>query len=650
MSDAQDPHTTGRDGSGPCDVFLSYSREDQKRAMPIIAAIEAAGFTLWWDGKLAGGERFLPATESALENARAVVVLWSARSVNSHWVRDEATRGRDRNCIIPVSIDGTEAPLGFRQFQTINFSQWKGRTDAPEFLRLTAALARLCDRASDPAVPATTRTAMPNRRALLIGGAAVAVIGAGGVGAWMGGLFGSGSTTNSVAVLPFENMSGDGRDYFAQGLSAELRAALARNMALKVAAQTSSEAAGEMESDAKSIARRLDVAFLLDGNVRIAGDSVRIAAELIDGASGLVQWTKSFDRPMADVLAVQAEIASAVMAALTSVIGDSGSGEAPLGGTTNIAAYDAYLRGRDLYNNATDEAGERAALSQFETAIALDPRFAGAHAARARSLTVIANQYGSLEETRRYYDAALIAAERAVELAPDYPDAQSTLGAVLFQARLEVARARAPYDKSYRLGPGDATVIGRFALYCANTGRDAEALSAATRAMELDPLNPLTRFALGYVHYAARRYPQAIAEIEAGLAQNPELGSSNATMASALFLLGDLDRARAAFMAESNPLYRETGLAIVEHRAGRMDAAATARRNVETGLGIGQLTLYQQAQIAAQWGEIEAAARLLGEARAAVDSGLIYLKVDPMLDPVRQHPDVIRLHSALGFS
>lgn len=631
-------------------VFLSYSRDDQKRALPIIAAIEAAGFTVWWDGKLAGGERYLPATESALENARAVVVLWSARSVSSHWVRDEATRGRDRNCIVPISIDGTEAPLGFRQFQTIDFSSWKGRSDAPELRRLIEAIARRCDREAEPVLP-PRRSALPSRRALVIGATAIGIVGAGGLGAWMAGLFGSGTTTNSVAVLPFENLSEDrGRDYLAQGISAELRSALARNRALKVAAQASSEAAGDMAGDAQSIARRLGVAFMLDGNVRVAGETVRIAAELIEGSSGIVAWSKSFERPMAEVLAIQAEIASAVMGALTSVIGESGAGEAPIGGTANVAAYDAYLRGRDLYNNATDEAGERAALSQFEAAIALDPRFAGAHAARARSLTVIANQYGSLEETRRYYDAALVAAERAVELAPDYADAQSTLGAVLFQARLEVARAREPYDLSYRLGSGDAAVIGRFALYCANTGRDAEALAAATRATELDPLNPLTRLALGHVHYAARRYRQTIAEIEAGLAQNPELGSSNATMASALFLLGDLDRARAAFAAESNPLYRETGLAIVEQRAGRMEAAAAARRNVETGLGIGQLTLYQQAQIAAQWGEGDAAARLLREARTAVDSGLIYLKVDPMLDPVRQHPDVIRLRSALGFS
>lgn len=635
---------------GPhCAVFVSYTRDDQKRALPIVNALKAAGFTVWWDSMIGGGERFLPATEAALENARAVIVLWSARSVNSHWVRDEATRGRDRNCMVPLSLDGTEPPLGFRQFQTIDFSSWRGRSTAPECARLIDAVARLCEKA--PASPASTATApLISRRAIMVGGATT-LVAASAFGLWQSGLIGQvGPTTNSVAVLPFENLGGDDRNYFAEGLSAELRAELSRNAALKVAAQASSAAARKSDTDARRMASRLGVAFLLDGNVRISETMVRIAAELIDGSTGLVTWTKSFERPMGDVLEVQSEIAAAVTAALTSVIvSDTAASAVTVGGTANVAAYDAYLRGRDLYANAVDEAGERAALDRFDAAITLDPGFAAAHAARARSLTVIANQYGSQEEAKAYSDMAVRSAERAVAIAPDFADAQSTLGAVLFQGRLEVARARIPYDRSYALGGGDASVIGRFALYCANTGRTAEALAGATRAVELDPLNPLTQLALGFVHYAARRYRQAIVPIEAALAQNPELGSSNASLASARYMLGDMAGARDAFARESNPLYRETGLAIVERRLGGTAAAQQARARVIDGLGIGQLTLYQQAQIAAQWDEADEAMRLLLLAHRAVDSGLIFLRIDPLLDPLRQRPDFIRLLSALGF-
>ena len=113
------------DSPAPTSVFFSYSREDQARALPIIRLIEAAGFSTWWDGLLEGGERFSRATEEALNRAKAVVVLWSKASVHSHWVSDEATRGRDRRVLVPLSLDGAEPPLGFGQFQVIDLANAK---------------------------------------------------------------------------------------------------------------------------------------------------------------------------------------------------------------------------------------------------------------------------------------------------------------------------------------------------------------------------------------------------------------------------------------------------------------------------------------------------------------------------------------------
>ena len=110
-------------------VFVSYSREDLKAVHPIIAAIEHAGYTVWWDGTLSPGERFAISTDTALEHARAVVVLWSAKSIGSHWVHDEATRGRDRGCLVPLSIDGSKPPLGFRQFQTYKVNPRRAARD-----------------------------------------------------------------------------------------------------------------------------------------------------------------------------------------------------------------------------------------------------------------------------------------------------------------------------------------------------------------------------------------------------------------------------------------------------------------------------------------------------------------------------------------
>ncbi|HEV7233606.1 MAG TPA: toll/interleukin-1 receptor domain-containing protein, partial [Sphingorhabdus sp.] len=112
LSDAGGADAQGKPAGST--IFLSYARADQKSALPIIKMLEAAGYQVWWDGLLEPGERFSRTTEEALERAKAVVVLWSKTSTASHWVHDEATRGRDRRCLVPVSIDGSEAPLGFR--------------------------------------------------------------------------------------------------------------------------------------------------------------------------------------------------------------------------------------------------------------------------------------------------------------------------------------------------------------------------------------------------------------------------------------------------------------------------------------------------------------------------------------------------------
>ncbi|MEY4237479.1 MAG: hypothetical protein RL339_80, partial [Pseudomonadota bacterium] len=124
----------------PTTVFISYSRADQKRALPVIELLERAGYAVWWDGLLEGGERFSRTTAAALKTARAVVVLWSQTSTDSHWVHDEATSGRDRGVLVPLSLDGTEPPLGFRQFQFIDISKGRLRSEAERILRAVAAL------------------------------------------------------------------------------------------------------------------------------------------------------------------------------------------------------------------------------------------------------------------------------------------------------------------------------------------------------------------------------------------------------------------------------------------------------------------------------------------------------------------------------
>jgi hypothetical protein len=166
-------------------IFLSYSRSDQKRALPIIKLLENAGYAVWWDGMLEPGERFSQITENALNRAKAVVVLWSQNSTQSHWVQDEATQGRDRRCLVPVSLDGSDAPLGFRQFQLIDVS--KAKANGPEYLAILRAVATLHDKAPLPSQPVAVASPAFNRRWLLGGGTALA---GGAIIAWANGLIG----------------------------------------------------------------------------------------------------------------------------------------------------------------------------------------------------------------------------------------------------------------------------------------------------------------------------------------------------------------------------------------------------------------------------------------------------------------------------
>lgn len=634
-------------------LFFSYARVDQARVLPIIHALEASGHIVWWDGLIESGARFAQQTEQALEDAAAVVVAWSVNSTVSHWVTDEATSARHRGALVPVSIDGSAAPIGFRQFQVIDLSRWSGKPGAPEFQRvlrgIETVMATPGTRPQPIARPIALQPRLLSRRNVLIGAGTSAAIVA-GAGAWYFDLLGDAADTDrSIAVLPFANIGGgDARDYFAEGLSAELRAQLSRNAALRVIAQSSSEAAAEQGGGAATIASRLGVAFLLEGNVRWAGEAVRISANLVDRATDSDRWNKTFDLTIDNIFAVQSEIAAAVTAAITSQIVDD-RGLADVGGTANATAYDQFLRGRDLYNRANSEAMDLAALGHFDAAIVADVRFAAAHAARARSLTLIGSLYGDLSETRINYAAALVSARRAVSLAPDHAESQSTLGFVLSQAQLDLRAARAPFDRARILGNGDANVLARFAQFAAQTGRFDDAREAMDRAVTLDPLNPLMLRSAGMIAYWARDYAAALPLMDRALRLSPELGTIHAPMGDILLMLERAQDAQTAYRRETSPLLRETGLAIANFRLGQTQAAQVARQRIVSGLGTGQVTHYQQAQIAAQWTEPDAAMQALSAARVAGDSGLITLKVDPLLDPLRRRSDFAALLDALHF-
>lgn len=630
-------------------VFLSYARADRKRALPVIAALEAAGIKVWWDGLLEGGDTFLPTTEAALEDADAVVVLWSATSVDSHWVRDEATRGRERGCLVPLRLDKSRPPLGFRQFQTIDLARWRGKSDAAP---IDSAVRAIRGYAGVHHAELAHKSALVSRRGLLIGGGAAVAL-AGGFTAWR--LIGaSGGEGNAIAVIPFANLGKPDEAYFAAGLSEELRATLARDRLLRIAAPTSSAEFRDASADVLAIANKLGVAYILRGSVRHGTDLLRVTVELLSGKDARLAWTRTIDRAPSEVLALQTEIAAEVgkalsteMNAIAIAAGRSGDFE-QIGGTKNAKAFDAYLRGKALVDASSSDESDRAALAKFDAAIELDKDYAAALAARSKILAVIASSTGQPAEIPLLYDQAIASAQAAIKAAPTLADAHLALGYATYYGLLDPRRASSAYNRAHDLGVGDADVLRAYALYCAYTRRPAAANEAIAQALALDPLNPGAFRAAGFVALTQRDYKGCEAQIRKALTLNPRISSANLAIGTALFLQGRIAEAATAFANETMEVYRLLGQALVANKAGDKALAQQVFRQMLSKFGA--TSKYQQAQVLAQWGDREAALLTLEQAKVARDSGLLLAATDALLDPLRSDPRFGALLSGMGLS
>ena len=255
----------------PLSLFLSYSRDDEPKARRLASCLQSLGYAVWWDALIEGGATYARKISVALDEADVVIVLWSAHSIESDWVRDEAAQGRDRRRLVPLSLDGSPPPLGFRQYQVIDLSRWHGRKGAKEIVALERAIA--ASARGEPTPPGARPHAV-SRRPFLFGGAAAAIVAAGG-GLWLAeerGAFSGGSGPLSIAVIPFRNLSGNAsEEFFSDGLTEEVRAALSRIAQLRVLAATSSAKASEADPDPAAVAKQLGVAYVLAGSVQRAG-------------------------------------------------------------------------------------------------------------------------------------------------------------------------------------------------------------------------------------------------------------------------------------------------------------------------------------------------------------------------------------------
>ena len=450
---------------------------------------------------------------------------------------------------------------------------------------------------------------------------------------------GSADASDSIAVLPFANLSTDPEQaYFADGIAGEIRNTLTQVAGLKVAGSTSSVVV--REEDAQSAARKLGVANILTGNVRQTSSTIRVTAELIDGQTGLTKWSRNYDRAPGDAIRIQTDIAADVARALAVALSASSIEALAAGETSNIAAQTLVFQARNESYQLTVPALQQSLLL-LDKAILLDPNYARAYAIKSFVANNLASRTARTSaELASGRDQALQYANVALSLAPNLPIARSALG-FAYALKLQVGDSIREHQIALSLASGDPDVIRNIGYAMSTVGQPEEALRYVDEALALDPLNWRSHHAHVSVLFDARRYEEAVRYSLKLKQESPELFRFPVLLGHSLLMLGRTEEA--ALALEGNI----TGEALLAARSGNHE------------LALAKLAALQQrdhefwsvdaAVIYAQLGDKDAAFEALNRAWEVRDSSLLGLKTDPYLDPLRDDSRYAALVKRLGL-
>jgi TolB-like protein len=675
-------------------VFLSYASEDADAARAIAEALRAGGVEVWIDqSELRGGDAWDHRIRRQIRDCALFIPVISKNTqvrtegyFRLEWrLADQRTHlmGRGRAFLLPVCVDDTaennaDVP---DSFSAVQWTRLRGGAPSPVFIeRVRHLLSPEVSVATGPEVGVHTggrrpvanqlrrplwRTRLVLATSALLASVAVAYLVIDKL--WIARHAVSASAhrvasaataaaeaapfsppPHSIAVLPFVNMSGDReQEYFSDGLTEELLNSLARIDSLQVAARTSSFSFKGKDTDIGVIARRLNVAALLEGSIRRSGNRVRITAQLINATSGFHLWSQSYDRELGDLLTLQSEIATAVAGALqVALLGDPAK-KIELGGTRNPAAFDAYLHGWRLYSSNTAESLE-SSIAAFTEAIRLDPNYALAFAGRSQVLNDYSQTWATLKEKDAHSAAerAMADALHAVDLAADLADGHLALGEVR-ESRLDFIGARGEYREALALAPGYASVWRAYSDFAGNMGDTDSGVAAARRALSIDPLNPESLAALGWALYRGRRYPEALAAFEQWRQREPGSWAPHVAIGYTYYRLGDFKRAATTCEVKGAPVPVQSCLAMAYHKLGRVADAEASRARIFAA--VGDAVAHKYAEIYAQWGDTPEALRWLEAAWKRRTPRLEALKTDPGYDPLRNEPRFQVIEKALKF-
>ena len=440
-----------------------------------------------------------------------------------------------------------------------------------------------------------------------------------------------------LAVIPFRSLGGGSdREYIADGLSEEIISRLGRRHPTRLGVIASTSAM-QYKNTAKTVARigrELGVDHLLEGSVRHEAGRVRIAARLVRVGDQTHLWAETYERPAGEVLALHREVAGAITAAVEEALLPAAEPRHDPARRVDPAAYEAYLQGRFAWNQRTAESLEQA-LELFARATALDPTYALAHAGLADAYLVLYNY--RLRTAREALPSARLAARRALELDGDLAAAYAALAGVRLELEWDLAGAGELYRRAIRLNGSYATARQWHAEYLSMLGRHEEAIAEIRRAAEVDPLSLVIRTMQGAIFYFARDYDQAAAALDRTLQLDAEFPLANILHACTSSALGRADEAVARLerLAADPARLGDQNLltAYVYAAAGRRDRAlemlADRRREPRTP------SAYHLALVRTALGDRQQALDQLERAYTDRDRWMLFLKVDPRLDPLR---------------
>jgi TolB-like protein/Flp pilus assembly protein TadD len=443
---------------------------------------------------------------------------------------------------------------------------------------------------------------------------------------------------HSIAVLPLTNESGDAKEqYFSDGISEDLITALSQFPGLKVIGRTSAFQFRDTKEDSRSIGVKLQVAHLLEGSVRRAGDVVRVSAELINTTDGSAQWSERYDRPYKDLFALQDEITRAVAGALKAKLlpGEHAAAQSERPPSGSLDAYNAFLQGEFYYSRAT-EADVRKAIESYTQATELDSRYALAWSWLSRAWVGLSTNYLEGAPAQEAYAKGRAAADRALSLSPELAAAHIARGDLLEFADFDWRGAEAEYRRALELAPNDGYAKFDLGNLLAALGELERAIALTREALATEPLranwyNWLARYLSGL-----NRLDEAERAIRRAIELQPGAASYHEQLAIIEIQRGNTQAALAAAQQEPPGDWQDIALALARQIGSDRGAADAARKTLIDKYSGG--APYQIAEVYALRNDAKETFAWLDRAWSSRDSGIENLLFDPLILRYKDDP------------